>query len=104
MNGQDIKVKGRQIIDVVLVSTAVKIQEVSVVAKIKNKVISSLPRSRLSEIIFLRTRFKVPAEMFSSNTRLIVQPTLYNITRKRVFCKTCGDRWARIYTYAGTYV
>ena len=81
---QDIKVKGRQIIDVVLVSTAVKIQEVSVVAKIKNKVIFEPSEIEVVGNYFhLRTRFKVPAEMFSSNTRLIVQPTLYNITRKK---------------------
>ena len=83
-DGQDIKVKGRQIIDVVLVSTAVKIQEVSVVAKIKNKVIFEPSEIEVVGNNFhLRTRFKVPAEMFSSNTRLIVQPTLYNITRKK---------------------
>ena len=83
-DGQDIKVKGRQIIDVVLVSTAVKIQEVSVVAKIKNKVIIEPSEIEVVRNYFhLRTRFKVPAEMFSSNTRLIVQPTLYNITRKK---------------------
>ena len=83
-DGQDIKVKGRQVIDVVLVSTAVKIQEVSVVAKIKNKVIFEPSEIEVVGNYFhLRTRFKVPAEMFSSNTRLIVQPTLYNITRKK---------------------
>ena len=83
-DGQDIKVKGRQIIEVVLVSTAVKIQEVSVVAKIKNKVIFEPSEIEVVGNYFhLRTRFKVPAEMFSSNTRLIVQPTLYNITRKK---------------------
>ena len=83
-DGQGIKVKGRQIIDVVLVSTAVKIQEVSVVAKIKNKVIFEPSEIEVVGNYFhLRTRFKVPAEMFSSNTRLIVQPTLYNITRKK---------------------
>ena len=83
-DGQDIKVKGRRIIDVVLVSTAVKIQEVSVVAKIKNKVIFEPSEIEVVGNYFhLRTRFKVPAEMFSSNTRLIVQPTLYNITRKK---------------------
>ena len=83
-DGQEIKVKGRQIIDVVLVSTAVKIQEVSVVAKIKNKVIFEPSEIEVVGNYFhLRTRFKVPAEMFSSNTRLIVQPTLYNITRKK---------------------
>ena len=83
-DGQDIKVKGRQIIDVVLVSTAVKIQEVSVVAKNKNKVIFEPSEIEVVGNYFhLRTRFKVPAEMFSSNTRLIVQPTLYNITRKK---------------------
>lgn len=83
-DGQDIKVKGRQIIDVVLVSTAVKIQEVSVVAKIKNKVIFEPSEIEVVGNYFhLRTRFKVTAEMFSSNTRLIVQPTLYNITRKK---------------------
>ena len=83
-DGQDIKVKGRQIIDVVLVSTAVKIQEVSVVAKIKNKVIFEPSEIEVVGNYFhLRTRFKVPAEMFSSNTRLIVHPTLYNITRKK---------------------
>ena len=83
-DGQDIKVKGRQIIDVVLVSTAVKIQEVSVVAKIKNKVIFEPSEIEVVGNYFhSKTRFKVPAEMFSSNTRLIVQPTLYNITRKK---------------------
>lgn len=67
-----------------MVSTAVKIQEVSVVAKIKNKVIFEPSEIEVVGNYFhLRTRFKVPAEMFSSNTRLIVQPTLYNITRKK---------------------
>ena len=75
-DGQDIKVKGRQIIDVVLVSTAVKIQEVSVIFEPSEIEV-------VGNYFHLRTRFKVPAEMFSSNTRLIVQPTLYNITRKK---------------------
>ena len=83
-DGQDVKVKGRQTIDVVLMSTAVKIQEISVIAKIKNKVIFEPSEIEVVGNYFhLRTRFKVPAELFASNTRLIVQPTLYNITRKK---------------------
>lgn len=52
--------------------------------KLRNKVIFEPSEIEVVGNYFhLRTRFKVPAEMFSSNTRLIVQPTLYNITRKK---------------------
>lgn len=82
--GQDVEVKGRQTIDVVLTSTAVKIQEVSVIAKIKDKIVFEPSEiDVVGNYFHLRTRFKVPAELFASNTRLIVQPTLYNVTRKQ---------------------
>ena len=79
----EIKVNGRQVVDVILKSTAIKIKEVAVTAKFKNKIIfEPTDIEVVGNYFHLRTRFKVPDEMFDTNTRLIIQPTIYNITRK----------------------
>ena len=79
----EIKVNGRQVVDVILKSTAIKIKEVAVTAKFKNKIIfEPTDIEVVGNYFHLRTRFKVPDEMFGTNTRLIIQPTIYNISKK----------------------
>lgn len=75
-----VPVKGRQKIDERLYNDVIKIEEVVVAAKAKRKVISPEPTDIevKGNYFYLRTRVRVPRELFSSDTRLVVQPSIYN--------------------------
>lgn len=80
---KSIKVKGKLEINVVLESSAIKLEEVMVVSQVKNKVMPEPTDIEIKGNYFhLRTRFKVPKELFMSRTRLIVQPDIYNVSLK----------------------
>ncbi len=77
------KVKGRITFDIVLAMEAVALEEVEIVSKVKNKVIPEPTDIEVKGNFFhLRTKFRVPREMFKSNTRLIFQPSIVNLTTK----------------------
>lgn len=80
---QEVKVKGRHVIDVVLEDDMNSIGEITVATKrITDKI---MPEPTDIEIkgnyLSVRTRVRVPREMFSHDTRLVVQPVLTNVTR-----------------------
>ena len=78
-----VKVKGRQVINVELISNVVELEEVTIVTKVKNKVIPEPTDIEIKGNHFhLHTRFPVPKELFDSNTRLVIQPSIYDHTDK----------------------
>lgn len=78
-----VKLKGKQRINVVISFDTQQLDEVVVIAKrITNKL---APEPTDIEIIgnqyIIHPKVKIPKEMFKPNSRVIVQPTLVNITR-----------------------
>lgn len=79
-----VKVGGKQIINVTLKDAVVELEEVTITSKVKNKVI---PEPTDIEIIgnyfHLKTRVPVPKELFKSSRRLVLQPSIYDVTLKK---------------------
>ncbi|MBR3609407.1 MAG: carboxypeptidase-like regulatory domain-containing protein [Bacteroidales bacterium] len=76
------KVKGRVTIDVELQSTAKEMDEITVTASLVGNVVFEPSEIEiLGNYFHLRTRFKVPKELMALDHRLVVQPTIYNVTR-----------------------
>ena len=81
---REILVKGRQIINVTLETEVVKLPDVEVVSKIVNKVIPEPTEIEVKGNYFhMRTRVRVPKEMAKSNTRLIIQPYITDVTARK---------------------
>lgn len=79
-----VKIAGKQIVDVVLKDAVIELGEVTVVSKIKNKVVPEPTDIEIKGNYFhLKTRVPVPKEMFSSHRRLILQPSIYDVTLKK---------------------
>lgn len=81
-----VKIKGRNYLEVQMNEQDVFLQEATAVAKrITDKV---QPEPTDIEIkgnyFYVRTRVRVPREMFSQDTRLVVQPVLNNVTRNEL--------------------
>ena len=86
MKTKEVDVKGKSRLRVVLEEESVSLKEVTISQKrITDKV---LPEPTDIEVkgnyFYVKTRVRVPREMFSHNTRLVVQPVLNNATRKQV--------------------
>ncbi|MEG1573941.1 MAG: carboxypeptidase-like regulatory domain-containing protein [Bacteroidales bacterium] len=81
-----IKIKGRLSIDVDLESTSKEMEEIEVTANLKSAVVFEPSEIEVVGNYFhLRTRFKVPSKLMASDHRLVVQPIIYNLTRKKIF-------------------
>lgn len=79
-----VKIAGKQIVDVVLKDAVIELGEVTVVSKIKNKVVPEPTDIEIKGNYFhLKTRVPVPKEMFSSHRRLVLQPSIYDVTLKK---------------------
>lgn len=79
-----VKVGGKQIINVVLKDAVVELDEVTITSKVKDKVIPEPTDIEIKGNYFhLKTRMPVPKEMFSSNRRLVLQPSIYDVTLKK---------------------
>ena len=83
---EEVDVKGKSRLRVVLEEESVSLKEVTISQKrITDKI---LPEPTDIEVrgnyFHVKTRVRVPREMFSHNTRLVVQPVLNNATRKQV--------------------
>ena len=83
---QSVKVKGQNYLSVKLDDNDIQLGEATVQAKrIKDKV---MPEPTSIEIkgnyAHIRTRVRVPKEMFSHNTRLVIQPILNNVTKNKM--------------------
>ena len=86
MKTKEVDVKGKSRLHVVLEEESVSLKEVTISQKrITDKI---LPEPTDIEVkgnyFYVKTRVRVPREMFSHNTRLVVQPVLNNATRKQV--------------------
>lgn len=82
-NDETVDVKGRLKIDVTLISSVQELEEVVVKVKVKNKVLPEPTDIEMKGNYFhVKTRFTVPKELFESDTRLVVQPSIYDITLK----------------------
>lgn len=84
MKTKEVDVKGKSRLRVVLEEESFSLKEVTVSQKrITDKI---LPEPTDIEVrgnyFHVKTRVRVPREMFSHNTRLVVQPVLNNATRK----------------------
>lgn len=81
---KNVEIRGRQTLNVQLKTNVVELSEVTVTSKIKKKVIPEPTDIEIEGNYFhLRTRFPVPAALFGSNTRLVVQPSIYDIHEKK---------------------
>lgn len=85
-----VAVKGRLQINVTMPNDVIQIEEVVVAAKAKRKLI--IPEPTDIEVkgnyFHLRTRFSIPARLFKSGTRLVAQPSVYNVdTRERSYMR-----------------
>lgn len=82
-NDEIVDVKGRLKIDVTMISSVQELEEVVVKVKVKNKVLPEPTDIEMKGNYFhVKTRFTVPKELFESDTRLVVQPSIYDITLK----------------------
>lgn len=79
-----VNIDGRQIINVTLEEDVVQLDEVTVVSEIKNKVIPEPTDIEIKGNYFhLKTRVPIPKEMFNTHRRLILQPSIYDVTAKK---------------------
>lgn len=87
MEDTEVPVEGRLAIDVVLTASSITLDEVLVKAKGKLKVVAPEPTDIeiKGNYAHIKTRVKVPHRLFSSSTRLIIQPALYNVTAKKMW-------------------
>lgn len=77
------KLRGRMQLDVMLIMEAIALSEVEIVSQVKNKVIPEPTDIEVKGNYFhLRTKFRIPKQMFKSHTRLVVQPTITNVTTR----------------------
>lgn len=81
---KEVNVKGRQVINVTLEAEAVKLPDVEIVSKVTTKVIPEPTEIEIKGNYFhMRTRVRVPEEMAKSNTRMIFQPYIADVTAKK---------------------
>ena len=86
MKTKEVDVKGKSHLRVVLEEESVSLKEVTISQKrITDKILPEPTDIEVKGNYFhVKTRVRVPREMFSHNTRLVVQPVLNNATRKQV--------------------
>lgn len=79
-------VNGRLNMDVALVRSSVTLDEVVVQAKRVTTTVLAEPTDIEVDGNYLKikTRIKVPRELFSSHSRIIIQPSIVNVTRKEL--------------------
>lgn len=82
-------IKGKRRLNVVLTPSFIQLGEVQVTGELKNKILTEPTDIEIVGNYFhIRPRFSIPEGMFPSFSRLIIQPSIYNITRsKRIFLK-----------------
>lgn len=81
---KQVEIRGRQTLNVQLKTNIVELSEVTVTSKIRKKVVPEPTDIEIEGNYFhLRTRFPVPAALFGSNTRLVIQPAIYDINEKK---------------------
>ena len=79
-------INGRLSIDVGLMPEANELEEIVVMAKGGKASLVTEPTDLDVEgnILRLKTKVKIPPKLFNSNVRMIIQPAIYNVTRRHV--------------------
>lgn len=79
-----VPVEGRLTMDIKMAKSSINLDEVQVVAKARLSVVAPEPTDIevKGNYLTIKTRVKVPRRLFGSSTRLIIQPALYNVTRR----------------------
>ena len=78
------KVDGKQILNVIFRDAGIELDEVTITSKIKDKVGPEPTDIEIKGNYFhLKTRVPVPKEMFNSHRRLVLQPSIYDVTLKK---------------------
>lgn len=99
---QKIPVNGRLNIDVELEREAMALDEVVVQAKRVTSAILTEPTDMdvKGNYLHIKTHVKMPHEMFNTSSRLIIQPMVYNVTRKQInyLSPVIYDGWRYAYT------
>lgn len=80
------QINGRLEINVGLMPQANELEEIVVMAKAGKPTLVTEPTDLDLDgnILRLKTKVKIPPKLFSSNVRMIIQPAIYNVTRKHV--------------------
>lgn len=83
---QTLPVNGRLNIDVNLERDALALSELVVQTKRLTNVIEAEPTDIdvVGNYLHVKTRVKMPHQMFNTSTRLIIQPLVYNVTKKEI--------------------
>ncbi len=82
-----VPVDGRHTMQVALFPKTHELEEVMVVAKAKSDalVIDPAELDVKGNYIYLKKHVKIPHRIFSSNMRMIIQPTIYNVTERHLY-------------------
>lgn len=81
----EVPVEGRLTLDVTLVRESIQLEELQVKGKSKLKVVAPEPTDLelKGNYLTIKTRVRVPARLFNTSTRLIIQPELWNVSERR---------------------
>ncbi len=81
-NDYTLKVENRQIINVAMTMKVLELQESIVVGKMSKKtiVVDQTELEVVGNYFHLKTKFRVPKQIFTAEKRFIVQPTLVDVT------------------------
>ena len=85
-NDYVVNVDNRQIININMSVKLVELGESIVVGKMSKKtiVVDQTELEVIGNYFHLKTKFRVPKQIFTTDKRFIVQPSLYNVTRRMV--------------------
>lgn len=82
-NNVTINVERRQIIDVAMTEHILVLKDVVVVSKKKKQLtVEPTDIEIKGNYFYLRTRFRIPSTLLTSDKRFVIQPTIYDATRK----------------------
>lgn len=84
-NDITVKIDNRQIINIQMSEREIEIQEVVIIGKEQNKKISAEPTDLevKGNYFHLKTKFRVPAKIFKTDKRFIVQPSLFDANLRK---------------------
>lgn len=85
-NDYEVTVDNRQIININMTIKLIELGESVVVGKLSKKtiVIDQTELEVVGNYFHLKTKFRVPKQIFTTDKRFIVQPSLVNVTREKV--------------------
>ena len=85
-NDYELSVDNRQIINVSMTEKLIELSEAIIVGKMSKKtiVVDQTELEVIGNYFHLKTKFRVPKQIFTPDKRFIVQPSLHNVTRDTV--------------------